>query len=112
MQPGILYYPSDLCFPTADFISVDFQKHKKTNQVFCVQVTSAESYIKMISVHKKLYQQLKMDPQSDEIFIYLVTQLKWVDGYTKNTIKKLISGGTLPHLRFAVVKPTGDWHIC
>ena len=53
-----------------------------------------------------------MDPQSDEIFIYLVTQLKWVDGYTKNTIKKLISGGTLPHLRFAVVKLTGDWHIC
>ena len=58
MQPGILYYPSDLCFPTADFISVDFQKHK-TNQVFCIQVTSAESYIKMILVHKNSTSSLK-----------------------------------------------------
>lgn len=112
MQPGVLYYPVDMQFPAVDFVFVkDIQKSKKKKQAYCVQVTFSSSHKKPLRVYEKLYARLGMDPQLDEMFVYIISQPKYVDGYAKDTHKKAVQGISLPNLHFSTIKQADDWNL-
>ena len=108
MRPGILYKPVDPLFPAVDFVFIkEIQKDKQNKQVYCVQVTFSKDHKKAQSVYQQLYNRLGMDSQLDEIFVYIITQPKHVDGYATGTYKKLVTGDvSLPRLHFSAVKQT------
>jgi len=87
------------------------KKSYKKKQAFGIQIIFQETHQKK-SVYELLYKHLGLDPSSDELTIYLITQPKHIRGYIVNTFKKLSVGfeeEDMPNLRFRVVK--SDWML-
>ena len=112
MEKGVLYKPVDLQFPAVDFVYMEnLQKDLTRKTVYCIQVTFSSSHQKTIETYKKLYNRLGMNPQVDEIFVYLITQPRHVAGYIEDLPRKLVCETSLPNLHFTAVKEKNDWKV-
>ena len=74
-------------------------------------MTFSSSHQKTIETYKKLYNRLGMNPQVDEIFVYLITQPRRVAGYIEDLPRNLVCGTSLPNLHFSAVKEKNDWKV-
>ena len=113
LKPGILYYPVEKNFPAVDFFFVKEREGKK--KVFGIQVTFGKTHPKSRSVYEKFYERLGLDPDTDEVTIYVISSSSNAEGYAKGLpsyfYQNVSTTDPVPKLDFAAVKTTNDFEF-
>ena len=113
LKPGILYYPVEKNFPAVDFFFVKEREGKK--KVFGIQVTFGKTHPKSRSVYEKFYERLGLDPDTDEVTIYVISSSSNAEGYAKGLpsyfYQNVSTTDPVPKLDFAAVKTTNDFEV-
>ena len=82
---------------------------------FGVQVTFSKTHPKPKSAYEQFYERLGLDPDTDEVTIYVISSSSNAEGYAKGFpsyfYKNVSITNPVPKLDFAAVKTTNDFEI-
>ena len=115
LKPGILYRPVQGKFSAVDYFFAKEREGKK--KVFGIQVAFSKTHPKPRSAYEEFYKRLGLDPDTDEVTIYVISSSSHAEGYAKGSLSYFymeidtVTIVPLPKLEFAAVKTTNNFEV-